>query len=172
MSHSDNSGGANARSYPVAECGLSQEGRLFFWAAARRPTSAAVGPEPPDVCLAGRKFAALAEQKLEGDDIVIGRLIAMYTGKPHPLRALNMFWSGATFDHPPSILWTDLLISLFVTRHCAFQPISSAACDAGLGAPGPYHWRSAESHMPAAIHQALSRSSANATAARMLPSKR
>lgn len=62
-----------------------------------------------DVLAGPDVLADLAEQMVEGDDIVTGQSIAVETGKSHPFRPPDMFWSGMTFDHQASIVRTDLL---------------------------------------------------------------
>lgn len=43
------------------------------------------------------------------DDILTGRSMAAETGKIHPFRPPDRFWSGMTFDHQAAIVRTDLL---------------------------------------------------------------
>lgn len=62
-----------------------------------------------DVLAAPGVLAEIAGQLVEGDDIVSGVAIAAETGKPHPFRAPDMYWTGMTFDHQAAVVRTDLL---------------------------------------------------------------
>lgn len=62
-----------------------------------------------DVLAVPSVLADLASLLVEGDDIVSGVSIAMETGKPHPFRAPDLFWTGMTFDHQAAVVRTELL---------------------------------------------------------------
>jgi glycosyltransferase involved in cell wall biosynthesis len=62
-----------------------------------------------DVLASPTVLSEVEAQLVDGDDIVTGQSIAVETGKPHPFRAADRFWTGMTFDHQAAFVRTDLL---------------------------------------------------------------
>lgn len=62
-----------------------------------------------DMLFAPDTLAEMAAKLRADDDVVTGVSIALETGKPHPFRAPDRYWTGMTFDHQAAFIRTDLL---------------------------------------------------------------
>lgn len=62
-----------------------------------------------DMLAAPTVLSEVEAQLIDADDIVTGQSIAFETGKVHPFRPPERFWTGMTFDHQAAFVRTDLL---------------------------------------------------------------
>ena len=62
-----------------------------------------------DTLFAPDTLAEMATKLYPDDDVVTGVSIALETGKSHPFRAPDRYWTGMTFDHQAAFIRTELL---------------------------------------------------------------